>query len=127
MASWSECHKPTACRKGMCAGDDAARLAPDIAPSVAGRLDNIVDDLFRNSEAYQRASAGAGDVNLLGDAVAPEVKRQLAGEELGRIFGTSLYTRSRAGALEDLTKVFGDEEFVVSLVRSQGPMFEGGV
>lgn len=107
--------------------DDAAKLAPDISPTVANNFDTIVDDLFRNSEPYQRAVAGAGDVNLLGDAVAPEVKRQLAGEELGRIFGTSLYARSRRGAIADLTKVFGDEELVVNLVRGLGPAYEGGV
>jgi len=107
--------------------DDAVKIAPDIAPSVSRNMSNIVDNLFRNSEPYQRAAAGSGDLTLLGDAVTPEIKQQLAGEELGRIFGTSIYARSRGGAVSDLTRVFGDEEFVTHLIRSRGPAFEGGI
>jgi hypothetical protein len=107
--------------------DDAVRVAPDLSPAVAGKMDDIVDSLFRNSEQYQIAAAGSGDLSLLADNVAPEVKRRLAGEELGRVFGTSLYARGRKGALDDLEKVFGDRQFVTHVVRNLGPAFEGGV
>jgi hypothetical protein len=107
--------------------DDAIRVAPDLSPAVASRMDDIVDSLFRNSEQYQIAAAGSGDLSLLADDVAPEIKRRLAGDELGRVFGTSLYDRGRKGALDDLERVFGDRELVTHIVRGLGPSFEGGV
>ena len=105
--------------------EDAISIAPNIAPNVAARQGDIIESLFRGSKRYQQAAAGAGDQALLGQ-VDDATKMGLAGEELGRIFGEALYGRGRKGAIDDLTQVFGDREFAINLVRSQGPAFEGG-
>lgn len=107
--------------------DEAAKIAPTVSSSGLSKVDEVVETLFRNSDAYQRATAGVGDVSLLDEALDPAVKRTLAERELGRVFGESILGRGRKGAVDDLSTIFGDRDLAVQVIRSLGPEFEGGV
>jgi hypothetical protein len=116
----------TAALKGPKMLQEALEMAPKVAPNVASRSVDIIDSLYNNAKVVQQARAGVGDVALLGE-VDNALRMDIAGQEFGRIFGESLWTRSRKGAIDDLAEVFGDREFATQVIRSQGPQFEGGV
>ena len=122
--------------------------------TVGKNADNIIDELYRGhslfklSDMADKAVKAGGKLTqesidavkglsirraellrsgITEDAVDNIIKRDLAGEELGRIISESILTKGRKPIIDNLTKVFGDEEIARKVFRSLPAEVQGGV
>lgn len=124
----------------------------ETALRAAGKdADNVIETLYKNSALVKRRDellrvakdiGEEGDVveeyarrrqNFLDTNLADEtnvdlvVRRDIAAEELGRVMGESLLVQGRSGLLDNLTRVFGDEDIARQVFSSLPTEVRGGI